>query len=520
MRLENWSYWDEAAGEQVGEEAWRYRWEPKWLFDQLRGFFDDEAVRDMFSAEALLGDFSITMTATDWAGHWATSGPVKLTIVDMMRPLAAGWNLVSTPITLGKPEWGDVALLGDGLDYSSILRYKGGKWQSYGTGAGGPGWYDDSAFIEAGNFRPLEAIYVKANSNDQLGLIWDRNSAPTAPPSLALDAGWNLIAPACRGMGMAVDEALASEEGYRVISPVKEFDYYQEFRDADYGNGEWGFGGYNWWFMQSDWSYTAGYGNSHIMTVIGGYWLSTDSAYSLVGHTLTPIPIPLSPEPIGEPPDVPRYQQVLMTVGEAYRQDGRLQLYITYQGDVSPSQVYDMYLREMIEQPRKPYNWELGDYTLGEDATQLIFQRRQGAAVVNAVIDITRGEGIHVDYELTEAGRDLADVPRYEQGPELVMTYYATFYGGNTDIEYQVYNLDQEIEPDRVRDFYADRMQRDYGWNFDDATWNWEDGYQRVTLEFSKEGRHCTITAERWYWDQDEGPSGIPGGLITISYHQ
>ncbi|GAH94517.1 unnamed protein product, partial [marine sediment metagenome] len=76
-------------------------------------------------------------------------------------------------------------------------------------------------------------------------------------------------------------------------------------------------------------------------------------------------------------------------------------------------------------------------------------------------------------------------------------------------------------EPDRVRDFYRDRM-REYGWNLDDETWAEEEGYDRdrVTLEFSKEGRHCTITAERWSWDQDEGPSGIPGGLITISYHQ
>jgi len=134
MRREHWSYWDEAAGEEVWEEAWRYDWGPRRLFNQLGGFFNGEAVRDMFSAEAVLGDFYITITATDWAGHSAASDPVKLTIVDMMRPLAAGWNLVSTAITLGEPEWGDVASLGDGLDYGSILRYKGGKWQSYGTG--------------------------------------------------------------------------------------------------------------------------------------------------------------------------------------------------------------------------------------------------------------------------------------------------------------------------------------------------------------------------------------------------
>ena len=171
------------------------------LLGQLPWFLGEDGPTERVIDKRTLGDFSIPVTVTDHLGNEVSSS-TNLTIVSTMRPLTKGWNLVSFPVRLGDAfaRWEDIFNLGDGLLASDALRYD--------SAAGNWTWVDPDYRL-----KPLEAIYIYATENDQIGSIFARN--PTWPPMRDLVAGWNLVGLAISPTEcdtMPVNEAMVSVE--------------------------------------------------------------------------------------------------------------------------------------------------------------------------------------------------------------------------------------------------------------------------------------------------------------------
>ncbi|QSZ68327.1 DUF3344 domain-containing protein [Methanofollis aquaemaris] len=92
--------------------------------------------------------------------------------------LVPGWNFVSTPKTLA-PGHNTIAIFDevDTADHSVLLYNGTARWEAMSS-------------EEA--FRPLDGVWIYANSTYEIPLVFDTGGVAT-PPEKALDAGWNAI---------------------------------------------------------------------------------------------------------------------------------------------------------------------------------------------------------------------------------------------------------------------------------------------------------------------------------------
>ncbi|MBI2858639.1 MAG: hypothetical protein HYX90_06140, partial [Chloroflexi bacterium] len=268
--------WDDALN------AWTHQ-----LGKELTPSSPSPAVRavaeSMLFEEARLGTVIVNVKVR--VGVETKTIPVKVTVVDMERPMLPGWNLASTPVALGINTMGNIANLGDKLDYDLAVRWDPVTqvWKNV---------------FASQVVSPLDAMYVRARSFTQMGLVFSRNN--TTPPTeqvLARGSGWNLMGPSLvkgrNGTGddsyfeMPLVSALKSIEGKydAVVSPGESWAFTQEYRTA---------GGavvdtHDWSFNQDAWVYLAGDAAVPQMTVGGGYWVHSTSDGSLAGLTQTPL---------------------------------------------------------------------------------------------------------------------------------------------------------------------------------------------------------------------------------------
>lgn len=234
--------------------------------------------------EAVLGDINVPVKVV--SGVVTTIYNVKITLVDMQRPLMPGWNVVSTPATLGISKWGSVMALGGGTAYDAAVRWDASlqRWMVVRSSDG---------------FNPAEASYVHATNFTTIGLIFSRNV--TAPPVEAVQTnaamgGWNLISAAVvRGKSaggadslfeMPADALLESINGIytTVVSPGESWTYTQRYM---YSGNE--VGTHDWSFNQESWVYSAGSGSPPQMVAGGGYWVNVTGNGLLAGLSQTPI---------------------------------------------------------------------------------------------------------------------------------------------------------------------------------------------------------------------------------------
>ena len=180
--------------------------------------------------------------------------------------LREGWNTMSTPIALEDDTWGSISNIGDDrLDYEI----------AYGFDASTQSWVQ---ILDTSKLNPLDAIYIKMDSDDRLPLCI--SPAIKNPPVKQLKVGWNLIGPAYRpGEDLQyweykqVDEALISIEktsngltGYSmVVSPP---------------------------LNEESWTYTINQDDDPAMDVGRGYWVYMENPDELAGFSSTPFPIP------------------------------------------------------------------------------------------------------------------------------------------------------------------------------------------------------------------------------------
>lgn len=178
--------------------------------------------------------------------------------------LREGWNTMSTPIALEDDTWSSISSTGDGLDYEI----------AYGFDASTQSW---EQIISSSELKPLDAIYIKMNSDDRVPLCV--SPAIQNPAVKQLQKGWNLIGPAYNTDDLRywqfkdVDEALISVEktsdgltGYTIVlSPAL---------------NEW------------SWTYTVNEDYPPTMDIGRGYWVYMENPDKLAGFSSTPLPIP------------------------------------------------------------------------------------------------------------------------------------------------------------------------------------------------------------------------------------
>ena len=283
---QQWEHWLEGLETshmwyEGGCEIWHYHFNLWDILGSLSGFLEEDTFETVFE-RLQMGEFSIAVTVTDWSGNEA-SGVIELTVVDVMRPLEEGWNIVSTGVTLDGSynTWGAIYNLGDGLSCDEALRYD-------------PASQDWVVVSEDYEIKPLEAIYVHATGKDQIGFIFEREATP--PPMRDLKAGWNLIG-SPNSKEMPVEQALKSIElatgnftGYTmVISPRQDINYGEEYCYVTEAVRECCFGGYGWGFHQEPWVYVIDSLEDRWMTPDGGHWVFLVNDATLAGATLTPI---------------------------------------------------------------------------------------------------------------------------------------------------------------------------------------------------------------------------------------
>ena len=487
-----------------GNEVYRRDFELQDDFmNQLRWYLGEDDTQQMMD-KLTLGDFSIPVTVADWCGN-EVSGNIALTIVDIMQPLEEGWNLVSTPVTLDDSyaTWADIVALGDGLLCDDAIRYDPDS-----------GWV---GVIPGYKLKPLEAIYVHATGNDQIGIIFNRGVTP--PPSLYLNGGWNLVGlaiPPDKWDSMPVNRAMVTVEdasgnrGYSVVvSPDQRVDYNDDYRYWDTEGREYGFGWYGWRFQQESWDYAAGFEPIPKMSVGGGYWVFMEAADTLAGFSTTPVTSVSSDEKDGHDldPIVPRYdwQRVTRTDYVEYRDGkGYTEIYLTYSGDVSPGRVVEFYQLTMAEQ-----GWTLTPWEVSADSASLDFTMEMGDATASCHIDVVGGESIDILFKLWEPGVDLPDVPRFEWRPVAMTAYSQTpdDFDTQTNISYE-----GELEHFDAYKFYQEEMgqHHPYDWeNIGDEDQN--EFAWLMLMRHDEENRTylCLIWAE---WAER--------GLIEIEHHQ
>ena len=218
--------------------------------------FDQSGVNfsEYINTSAIAGTWNVTAIAanengTDMQTWWWT---VKTSIV-VSKSLSAGWNLISPPKVLANNSWGNITGLGDGLNYSIAYRYRydgaSGKWEQMKSNT---------------EFKPLEAIFVKMNSQDVMEFVWTTDPL-TVPPARELPKGWNLIG--LNDMNeVKVDVALRSIE-------------VDDNGDPGYSTA------YSPAYNSAEWTYP---GESPVpyMKPYEGYWVFMDHADTLAGRMI------------------------------------------------------------------------------------------------------------------------------------------------------------------------------------------------------------------------------------------
>ncbi|QSZ65999.1 DUF3344 domain-containing protein [Methanofollis aquaemaris] len=103
---------------------------------------------------------------------------VHLDLAPTSITLLPGWNFVSTPLPL-TPGHDTIAIFDevDTADHSVLLYNGTARWEAMSS-------------EEA--FRPLDGVWIYANSTYEIPLVFDSGTVAT-PPEKALDAGWNAI---------------------------------------------------------------------------------------------------------------------------------------------------------------------------------------------------------------------------------------------------------------------------------------------------------------------------------------
>jgi hypothetical protein len=177
-----------------------------------------------------------------------------------MVPLAEGWNLFSTPVTLqaGQDTFSALFAEGRGDNLSIILAWEDGIWVIPDIGH---------------HVRPLEAYYIKNNGLAEAVLA--PSTSPAPPPSRELIAGINLFGPAppyenSTFISQTVEESLITVEevagglpGYiMVISPAH---------------------------GQPGWVYTRGMPERDMLPY-KGYWVVMENPGMVGGFSSTPLP--------------------------------------------------------------------------------------------------------------------------------------------------------------------------------------------------------------------------------------
>ena len=294
-------YWDEEAEQEC--YFWDYELHLDWLLGPLEGYFGYEELMDMVFNGFRLGEFELPVTAFDCSGNENTDQHITLAIVDFQLPMDKGWNIRSTPISLDNSSLYSIVHLGDGLNYSSILRWNAEqkRWEQYAEPPSVyyAGWYYGSTKVADAVVKPLEAYYIKLNENDQLGLIIDRDM--TGPPARQLYVGWNLVGLApdivdngFNGMPsiLALISAYIAEgellPGFVIAMSIgEELGYAEEFYYNDIPlEKPW------YWkeFHQEAWTVVPLLVEPEWMTPGGGYWLFMENNDRLAGFSYTPLP--------------------------------------------------------------------------------------------------------------------------------------------------------------------------------------------------------------------------------------
>jgi len=307
------------------------------------------------------GEFQIGVTVEDWTGN-TRSGHIDLAVVDVALPLEQGWNLRSTPIDLGVDCWGDIATLGEGLEYAIAYRFDSvnQKWEQV---------------TNASILSPLDGIAVKATGRDAIGLVFDRNATPK--PARQVNVGWNLIGLAAGppyDPWMAVDDALTSIEemtaegrGYIIAESPRQ---YLQYEEEYVWCGHRYLGGYHWYFGQEEWTYLHPGADrpqpAPNMGIGGAQWVFMERDDTLAGFSSTPVFLNLLVERGEDLPDVPRYPATTMVFDMDWTEDwtweamppgywGLQWQALVYKGSFSPEAVLDYY-----EDLLPDYGWRMG----------------------------------------------------------------------------------------------------------------------------------------------------------------
>lgn len=290
--------------------CWYYDQAPiYWMLERTFDFFggwlnwdEDEyyvVLGEIIGQELNLGEFDVEVTVTDFKGNSAV-GYITITIVDYQLPICEGWNLRSTWIALENNKWQDIVAMGDGLAADSILRWNSDdqRWEQFGLGDGGYGWYYGTTYVAAALMEPLEAYWIRGLVNDQIGLITYRGVS--APPSRQMYAGWSLIGAALNWEqpSLRVNDALLSvyegaglSTGYTQVLSIDQYNYWYEdlwVCDSWLYEPEY----YEKWFEQETWVFTRDFTEEGPrMTRGGGYWVFMANPAVLAGFSSTPLPV-------------------------------------------------------------------------------------------------------------------------------------------------------------------------------------------------------------------------------------
>ncbi len=470
-------------------------------------------------AKFKLGNFAVPVTVTDRWGN-KVSSQIKLAIVDTMQPLTIGWNLFSTPVKLDDAyaKWADIFYLGDGLRASDAIRYDAASLSWVGVT---PDY----------KLKPLEAIYVYAQANDQIGSIFART--PASPPMRDLAPGWNLVGPAVPPVdwnSMPVNEAMVTVEqdvnglrGYSVVvSPGQQYSYGQDYLYKDSQGNVFNFGGYGWYFDQQPWVHTVGSSDSYDKTlrVGGGVWVFMEHPDLLAGFSTTPVlvvneptvPVPWTPEPGYDLGDVPRYnwERVTRNDFEEYHDGGNTKIFVKYVGYLSPSKVFEFYKQRMAE-----LGWELSYWEGDIDSAYLyflkdVYSETESGAYLTCQINVgawgwyygSYMQEINIQYERSEPGVDLSDLPRFNWQP-VVMTFYNQFSddsGTHTWLWYQ-----GKVDPASACKFYMEVAWK-FGWQI--VSSEFKSDSASLVLKYTKDGKTCMAFI------------GAQAGIIKIEHHK
>ena len=293
--------WDAAGG------IWKKAFELDDLFQVLGGFIGSGPALNMVLEDLRLGGKTVPVTAK--RGSETTTANISIAVVDAQIPLRRGWNARSVPFALSPNTWANLKTYATpGVTFSPVIRWdaQNQKWVTV----------DDTYVV-----KPLEAFYIYASADAQIGAIMNRSY--TAPPTRSLYAGWNLVGTApdfvknfaqyypktgtgakMRGLMKADDNFISilktadGKTGYTMVLSIgQDVSYTTSYMYGTYNLGN----AYPWLFGQPAWGYTTlnsaaidnnpvTSGNYFGWTVpFGAYWVYMENADTLAGFTTTPV---------------------------------------------------------------------------------------------------------------------------------------------------------------------------------------------------------------------------------------